>query len=155
AALIRQVFESYRYVSDLVEDKNTTIRRLRELFFGKRTEKTKTVVGCDAQKAAAPALRDAAAVPVGAAADTAPSVADSKAAGAADNPPACSGHGRNGADAYRGAERQEVVHPSLHAGDACPVCGQGTVYAKAPGVLVRISGQPPLAARIYELQKLR
>ena len=34
--LIRRVFESYAYVSDLVEDKNTSIRRLRELFLGRR-----------------------------------------------------------------------------------------------------------------------
>ena len=48
-----------------------------------------------------------------------------------------------------------MPHPSLSAGDACPACGQGTVYEKAPGVLVRITGQPPLAATIYQLQKLR
>ncbi len=36
--LIRAVFESYVYVADLVEDKNTSIRRLRKLFFGARTE---------------------------------------------------------------------------------------------------------------------
>ena len=45
AALIRAVFESYVYVTDLVEDKNTSIRRLRQLFFGARTEKTDAVVG--------------------------------------------------------------------------------------------------------------
>jgi len=45
AALIRAVFQSYVYVTDLVEYKNTSIRRLRQLFFGKRTEKTKSVVG--------------------------------------------------------------------------------------------------------------
>src|SRR5271156_1915258 len=45
AALIRAVFQSYAYVTDLVEDKNTSIRRLRQLFFGARTEKTDTVVG--------------------------------------------------------------------------------------------------------------
>src|SRR5215212_2242341 len=45
AELIRAVFESYAYVTDLVEDKNTTIRRLRQLFFGSRTEKTEAVVG--------------------------------------------------------------------------------------------------------------
>src|SRR3954471_8853856 len=45
AELIRAVFESYAYVTDLVEDKNTTIRRLRQLFFGARTEKTEAVVG--------------------------------------------------------------------------------------------------------------
>src|SRR5512135_3660370 len=36
-----------------------------------------------------------------------------------------------------------------------PPVVRGTVYEKAPGVLVRITGQPPLAATIYELQKLR
>src|SRR5205085_9248980 len=65
------------------------------------------------------------------------------------------GHGRNGAEAYRGAARVDVRHPSLRAGDACPACGQGAVYEKAPGVLVRITGQPPLAAKVYQLQKLR
>ena len=33
--------------------------------------------------------------------------------------------------------------------DACPACGEGTVYEKTPGVLVRITGQPPLAATVY------
>ena len=45
AALVRAVFASYAYVTDLVEDKNTSIRRLRQLFFGARTETTKAVVG--------------------------------------------------------------------------------------------------------------
>ena len=155
ATLIRRVFESYLYVSDLVEDKNTTIRRLRELFFGKRTEKTKAVVGRNAEKVEVPTSSEAAAVPAGGATDTAVSAADSQEADEADNLSACPGHGRNGADAYRGAERVEVPHPSLSAGDACPACGQGTVYAKPPGVLVRIIGQPPLGATIYELHKLR
>src|SRR5215831_19831960 len=45
AILIRRLFESYVYVAGLVEDKNTSIRRLRQLFFGARTEKTAAVVG--------------------------------------------------------------------------------------------------------------
>src|SRR3954452_1880262 len=45
AALVRAVFASYAYVVDLVEDKNTTIRRLRQLFFGARAETTEAVVG--------------------------------------------------------------------------------------------------------------
>src|SRR3954453_6202376 len=45
AALVRAVFESYAYVTELVEDKNTSIRRLRQLLFGSRTEKTEAVVG--------------------------------------------------------------------------------------------------------------
>jgi transposase len=150
AALIRRLFESYRYVADLVEDKNTSIRHLRQLFFGKRTEKTAAVVGrqpdqsptalpsntvAEAAQAAGPVIQD-------------PSPA-------ADREARCPGHGRNGADAYRGAQRIDVRHPTLRAGDACPTCGQGTVYDKAPGVIVRISGQPPLTATVYQVQKLR
>src|SRR3954471_8021996 len=45
AELVRAVFESYAYVTELVEHKNTTIRRLRQLFFGSRTETTEAVLG--------------------------------------------------------------------------------------------------------------
>jgi transposase len=141
AALIRAVFQSYAYVADLVEDKNTSIRRLRQLFFGTRTEKTDTVVGRKTQKPAATGPKDAA--------------AETEVAGGEAEAVTAPGHGRNGADAYRGAERIEVPHPSLRAGDPCPACREGIVYDKAPGVLVRITGQPPLAATIYQLQKLR
>ena len=147
AALVRAVFESYAYVSDLVEDKNTSIRRLRQLFFGARTEKTEAVVGQKTRKPEAAVPRDAVAETGSAAGE---GNADESDAAAASK-----GHGRNGAEAYRGAARIDVPHPSLTAGDACPACGQGTVYDKAPGVLVRITGQPPLAATIYQLQKLR
>ena len=146
AALVRAVFESYAYVSELVEDKNTSIRRLRQLFFGARTEKTEAVVG---QKARTPE----AALPADAVAETGLAADDGNAD--ASDAAAAKGHGRNGADAYQGATRIDVPHPSLSAGDACPACGEGTVYDKAPGVLVRITGQPPLAAKIYQLQKLR
>ena len=44
AKLIRTVCESYVYVTGLVKDKDTSIRRLRQLFFGARTEKTKAVL---------------------------------------------------------------------------------------------------------------
>ncbi len=165
ATLIRRLFESYVYVAGLVEDKNTSIRRLRQLFFGKRTEKTATVVGRRGETAEATSPPDAvapgAAPPPAAASGlgaervetTGPP--DAAASGAADRPPACPGHGRHGADAYRAAGRVAVPHPTLTPGDPCPACGQGTVYAKPPGVLVRITGQAPLAATIYELQKLR
>ena len=146
STLVRRVFESYAYMTELVDDKSTSIRRLRQLLFGSRTEKTESVVGQKTKTPDATGPRDA--------------VADVDSAGGAGNAdesdatPA-KGHGRNGAAAYQGAERIDVPHASLHAGDACPACGEGTVYDKAPGVLVRITGQPPLAAKVYRLQKLR
>jgi transposase len=55
-----------------------------------------------------------------------------------------------------GAEKVGVPHESLKPGDACPNCKKGTVYETAePGRLVRIRGQAPLGATVYELQKLR
>jgi transposase len=147
AELIRAVFESYAYVTELVEDKNTTIRRLRQLLFGARTEKTEAVVGPKTERSEVTASPEAASEIESAAGKGTPDVSDVAAVS--------KGHGRNGAEAYRGAERIDVAHPSLRAGDACPACGQGTVYEKNPGVLVRIIGLPPLAAKVYRLQKLR
>jgi len=34
-----------------------------------------------------------------------------------------SGHGRNSAAAFTGANRVAIVHPTLHSGDTCPQCG--------------------------------
>jgi transposase len=150
AALIRAVFASYVYVTDLVEDKNTSIRRLRQLLFGTRTEKTEAVVGSRGEKTEEPPQRG-----VAAKTELAADEADMSASTEEITENAVRGHGRNGADAYRGAERIDVPHSSLTAGDPCPACDQGTVYEKAPGVVVRISGQPPLRATIYQLQKLR
>jgi transposase len=66
------------------------------------------------------------------------------------------GHGRNGASSYTGAKTVAVPHPELHAGDSCPGCEKGKVYPqKEPRTLVRIVGQAPLAATVYELGRLR
>ncbi|HTF63959.1 MAG TPA: hypothetical protein VK638_14840, partial [Edaphobacter sp.] len=66
------------------------------------------------------------------------------------------GHGRNGADAYCGAQRVVIVHASLHRGDLCPGCEKGKVYEQQePRQLVRIVGHAPIAATVYELQRLR
>jgi transposase len=69
---------------------------------------------------------------------------------------ACSGHGRNGAAAYRGAKKMAIRHAKLAHGDRCPDCVRGNVYTqKEPKALVRMVGQAPLAAMVYELERLR
>jgi transposase len=66
------------------------------------------------------------------------------------------GHGRNGAAAYGGAKKIHITHAMLSHGDRCPECARGNVYAqKEPKALVRIAGQAPLAATVYELERLR
>ena len=65
-------------------------------------------------------------------------------------------HGRNGAAAFTGAQKIVVQHAELKSGDRCPECEKGKVYAqKQPKPLVRIVGQAPLAATVYQLERLR
>src|SRR3954454_12797749 len=80
AALIRAVFESYACVTDLVEDKNTSIRRLRQLFFGPRTETTEAVVGPKAGTSEVTASPAAAAGTGSAAGEETPDASDVAAA---------------------------------------------------------------------------
>src|SRR5271157_1228937 len=63
------------------------------------------------------------------------------------------GHGRNGAEAFGGAQKVDIKHQKLTHGERCPECGKGNVYGqKEPKVLVRIVGQAPLAATVYALE---
>jgi transposase len=110
----------------------TTLHTLVEMLAAQRsTEKTAAVVGASGSQAAAP-----------------------EPAGAAEKK--ANGHGRNPASAYAGARKVAVPHPNLKPGDACPECPKGKVYAqKEPRPLVRIMGQAPLAATVYDLEQLR
>jgi transposase len=50
----------------------------------------------------------------------------------------------------------KVAHQKLAHGDRCPDCARGNVYSqKEPKALVRIIGQAPLSATVYELERLR
>jgi transposase len=122
-------------VAHLLQDKEATLGRLRQLFFGATTEKTRQVLVQAGLEPQGPRPSPTAAPPE---ASTAP------------------GHGRAGADVYVGARRVRIPHPTLRPGDRCPECRRGKVYAQAePGVLVRVVGQPPLGATVYEPDKLR
>jgi len=162
--LIKAVIESYAYVTELVGDKDTTIRRLRQMLFGAKTEKTSAVVSGlkDAERGLAPP--ETTAMPESSAATDAeahaktdaevPAEAQSESDSQASD--GKNGHGHNGADAFTGAEKIEVRHQSLQPGDPCPKCGTGTLYdTRRPGVVVRLAGQAPVKAVVYCLQKLR
>src|SRR5580658_3178542 len=121
------------YVTELLETRQATLEKLRRLLCHSSTEKTKTVLQQTGIETGEKKRKE-------------PGASKSKAPG----------HGRNGAAAYRGARKVEVPHASLKAGDPCPDCQRGKVYPQRdPGVLVRIKGQAPIAATVYELEKLR
>jgi transposase len=71
-------------------------------------------------------------------------------------PSAPAGHGRNAASAFTGAEKVSVQHAQLKPGDPCPECREGRVYRqKEPKALIRIVGQAPLKATVFEMERLR
>jgi transposase len=66
------------------------------------------------------------------------------------------GHGRHSAGDYTAAEKVAIPHPDLKSGDGCPECARGRVYhQQEPKVRVRIVGQAPLAATVFEMERLR
>ncbi len=140
-AKLKAAINTLGYVADLLEQKGTTIAGLRHLLFGAQTEKTRNVL-------------------------TRAGVGDSPAsssreadAGDAIEPRREStrhGHGRHAAAAYAGATHVSVPHSDLHHGDGCPLCLKGHVYRQRdPGVLIRLTGQPPINGTIYDLERLR
>ena len=72
------------------------------------------------------------------------------------SPPTPAGHGRNAASAFTGAEKVCIQHAQLKPGDLCPECREGRVYQqREPKTLIRIVGQAPLKATVFEMERLR
>ncbi len=146
---LRAAIHTLGYVTELLEKKEASLAALRELLCPAGTEKTAQVL----EQAGIPAgrKRDQSADRK----DTSPSDAAAQGDAQAQKSPA-PGHGRNGADAYEGAQQVKVPHASLKKGDPCPLgCGGKLYPLRDPKVLLRIHGQAPIAATQYELERLR
>jgi hypothetical protein len=121
-----------RLLSQSLDDKATAIKRLLRMIFGATTEIMEKVL--KNRSKLADAIKDK----------------------PESEPVKPNGHGKNGAADYIGAERIQVSNENLKVGAPCPECPKGKVYPiKPPGVAVRFVGMAPLAAKIYELEKLR
>jgi len=127
---LRAAIRTLGLVTELLEKQETTLAELRELLCPASTEKTAKVL-------------EQAGIHSG----------EKKPKAERKKPP---GHGRNGAAAYGGARRIQVRHESLQRGDPCPGGCGGKVYPQHdPGLRVRIYGQAPITATVWELARLR
>jgi transposase len=150
--MLQGVLQTLEYLMSRLQDAGTSLQRLRRMLFGASTERQRNCVknGADSA-AAAPAdaaekLPDPPPVPVQAAHEKpAPPPA----------PPQRKGHGRIAATAYAGATVIECEHHELQAGQRCPQCESGNIHASPPQLIVKVVGQPPLAATVYRVQRLR
>lgn len=151
-ATLRAALTSYHFLTRLLDDKNTTLARLRKILFGASTEKTANVL----DRTSPPPDVATATPPASAGDEPAPASGPQKSHPDAAKATKKKGHGRNGVDDFPGARRVPVPHATLQAGASCPESLRGTVYTLSnPGVLLRFLGIAPIQATVYELQKLR
>jgi transposase len=137
---LHAAMETLIFLTQELEKKHVSIQRLKQMLFGATTESTRKVMEkiLDEEQQKDNPDKD-----------------DKQDKTPTESFPKAKGHGRNGTDAYSGAETVRVPHGTLKPGDACPDCKKGTVYGATPGRIIRIRGQAPLGATVYELQKLR
>jgi len=137
---LHAAMETLVFLTQELEKKRVSVQRLKQLLFGATTETTRQVMERIPDEAGKEGQ----------------SAESSGQAKETESRQKAKGHGRNGAEAYTGADKVCVRHESLKPGDFCPNCQKGTVYESVePGRLVRVRGQAPLGATVYELQKLR
>jgi hypothetical protein len=149
--IVKAMVETIRVLSQAVDEKASSIRRLLRMLFGASTEKSKNVLkqtdkDNEKRSGATEASSD----------KSKDSSEETNNENKPDKTTKRKGHGRNGADAYTGAEKTSVTCPRLKSGDPCPLCPKGRVYEmQVPGVVVRVVGKAPVQATVYELQRLR
>ena len=143
------------FLTQELRAKGTSLQRLRNMLFGATTEKSSQVLGSLGKTDGTPEVTASGAGPAEKEADKPKGGKPEEKEGSEDKAKP-KGHGRNGAAAYTGATKVHVAHPSLHAGECCPLCAQGKVYqVKEPSVLVRVKGMAPLSATVFEREQLR
>jgi len=133
--LLQQVVASLCLVLEWLQKKSLSLRRLRQMIFGSKTEKSSKLL---------PKAKDQA----DQAADANP--------GSSPPKEKKKGHGRNGVGDYPGAERIAVPHQTLQPGCPCPLCRNGRLYDMyKPAPVLRIVAQPIFSGKIYDLMRLR
>src|SRR5262245_23978737 len=137
---------------ELLQRKNTSIKKLREMIFGKRTERHQ------ARKAEAQEKED-----------ESEKADDGRPKADGDQDPRAElrviesgektkrkGHGRRAASDYSGAKIVKCRHEGLKAGDDCPASCGGRLYdLKEPTALLQFTGQPLITATRFEREALR
>lgn len=143
--IIKAMAETIRILSQSVDDKAASIKRLLRMLFGATTEKAKNVLkNSDKHEDS----------------DESKIASDKSENDRGDNKDRPDkkrkGHGRNGAADYTGADKVTVPNTDLKSGDDCPACLKGKVYKiSIPKLVVRIVGNAPLKGVVYELERLR
>jgi transposase len=145
--LIARLWSTLMLVMRLVRAQRASLARLRRLFGLSTSEKTREVTGAGVEASQS----DPESAPGGSAAQGA---RGGEADAAGKTKP--KGHGRLGVSDYPTAVHHAVLHAELKVGERCPLCEHGNLYMlEEPARILRILGQPLLAAHCWDCQRLR
>jgi transposase len=146
--VLGQVLQWYFWLMFALQEAKLSLKRVGALVFGERPNKRKAAPADTSSDSAS----DEGTRRVSAEADLPQAQGDLRGVSVGTRRP---GHGRQGAEAYSGAEHVVCRHETLAAGERCPVCGRGRLYRVEPGVDIRLDGHALLSAVRYALEKLR
>ena len=160
-SLLVTILVTFRYIQSLLEQKKVALAKVRELLFGKRTEKDKPkdkTQSNEKEKRGAGVentLSGAAHVP------EIPTLSEEEVLNQLDAPSEIKdkpapGHGRRPSNGWSNAVHIQHCHTCLQAGQVCPACKEGKLYIyKKPAVFARIVGIAPLSVEVHHCDRLR
>ena len=152
---IERLLRTVLALLELLQRKNTSIKKLQQLIFGKRTEKhplAQARKAEDSEKDGESEKSD----------DDRPKASGDQEARAvrlsseSEEKRKRKGHGRRAASDYSGARIVKCRHESLKVGSSCPASCGGRLYdLNEPTALIQFTGQPLITATKYEREALR
>lgn len=149
---IERLLRTILILVELLQRKKTSIKKLREMIFGKRTERHQMKKAEGQEKTDQAGKGDEEKPPADG--NQVPQVEQS----ASENKkkPGRKGHGHRAVSDYPGAKVVKCRHENLKAGDACPgLCGGRLYDLNRPTSLLQFTGQPLIEATNYEREVLR
>jgi transposase len=149
---IERLLRTVLTLVEILQRKNTSIKKLRQMIFGKRTERHQ-------KKKAEGQEKEGKSENSG---DDRPKASGDQEASAeglaieSEEKQKRKGHGHRAASAYSSARIVKCQHESLKVGDDCPASCGGHLYdLNEPTALIQFTGQPLIVATKYEREALR
>src|SRR5262245_48896131 len=149
---IERLLRTVLTMVELLQRKNTSIKKLRQMIFGKRTERHQTKKAEGQEKEGESEKSDDG----GPKASGDQDARSERLAGESKDKPKRKGHGRRAASDYSGARIVKCRHERLKIGDDCPSSCGGRLYdLNEPTTLIQFTGQPLITVTNYQREALR
>ena len=159
--VVESIMIAYRELLQELDQQGITIRKLRQMVFGSKTESKKNLLPDDKN----PDDTDTPKPPSDKSNDSKGEDVGAEPSGGEDASPSSEeesseddekkGHGRYGTGSYPNATWHDICHKDLSPGCTCPRCLKGKLVKKKPVTFVHITGVAPFESDIFRRESLR